>query len=171
MVQSIIHNMNYEYNDGGKAYYNVTHDTQDCVVRALSITLQGNYLSIREKLLPSFPSMDTLGINIHHDSIVSLFRLNNLICVEGRTTMDAIPHGRVIAHTDGHVTAIINGVIQDVRNESNKVVSRYWVLGTWFDVYLGTKKLNLNPMGAKDALRMRQIYLTNYGNNVHLKAV
>lgn len=162
--------MNFQYNDGGREYCNLPISQHDCVARALTIAAGcASYQTIYARLLEIAPQMEAEGVNIHDASFISLMHEYGFTRVDGLTAMQDIPHGRVIACTTGHYTAIINGTIQDVRNEAGKAVSHYWVFGQRFDLWRNGVKLNRSSLNPAQALRMRAIFLTNYGQGVHLK--
>lgn len=149
--------------DGGRSRYTAIPSRHDCVVRAVALAANLDYQGVYTRLRSIAPALETEGINIHGAAFIHYMRHLGFIRVEGVTTMQDIPKGRVIACTGGHYTAILDGVIYDTRNESDRPVTHYWVQGRLFDLYRAGKKLNSSPLNAAAALNMRRLYTLNYG--------
>jgi len=163
--------MKFQFNDGGRNQYTSVPGKHDCVIRAIAIAANLNYWQAYQDIQAIAPNIESEGVNIHDLNLISYLQSLGFVRVDGITAMQAIPEGRVIACTTGHYTAIVNGVIQDVRNEAHKAVSHYWVRGKTFDVYKNGKKLNGNPLNGDQAVNMHRLYALNYDPNVQLKAV
>lgn len=161
--------MKFQQNDGGRSRYTNVTSKHDCVVRAVAIAANISYFEAYAKLRAISPALESEGVNIHDRAFMAYMASLGFVRVEGVTAMQDIPEGRVIACTSGHYTAIINGTIQDVRNEAHKAVSHYWVQGNTFNLYRAGKKLNANPLNGTQALTMRRLFTLNYGTGVHLK--
>lgn len=163
--------MKFQFNDGGRSQLTNVPSKHDCVVRAVAIAASLPYWQVYQDILVFAHNLESEGVNIHDVNFTSYLQSLGFVRVDGVTAMQAIPEGRVIACTTGHYTAIVNGTIQDVRNEAHKAVSHYWIQGKIFDVYKDNKKLNTNPLNGSQAVNMRRLYILNYGPGVHLKAV
>lgn len=161
--------MKFEYNDGGRSQYTNVKSKHDCVVRAVAIAANISYFEAYAKIRRIAPAIETEGVNIHDANFTAYLLSLGFVRVDGATTMQAIPEGRVIACTSGHYTAIINGVMQDTINECHKAVSHYWVKGDQFNVWKGDRKLNAAPLLAGQALTMRRLYNLSYGGGAELK--
>jgi hypothetical protein len=161
--------MKFQHNDGGRSQFTNVQSNHDCVVRAVAIAAGLSYWQVYQDLKVIAPALAAEGVNIHDEQFTAYLANLGFVRVEGITTMQAIPEGCVIACTTGHYTAIINGVIQDTRNEAHKAVSHYWVRGAMFDVVRAGRKLNSNPLNAAQALNMRRLFNLNYGGGAQLK--
>lgn len=162
--------MKIQYNDGGRSEVTAIHSKHDCVVRAVAIAASIAYPVAYNLLYDMFPAIGKEGVNVYDPAFLDFMRGLGFIYVAGNCAMQDIPEGRVIACTTGHYTAIIDGVIQDVRDESHKAVSHYWVRGTSFRLIRGGNIVGSGPMNAEQALTMRRQLMRYNAKPVHLKS-
>ena len=145
----------FSFNDGGRAEAGFKGGAGDCVVRAIAIAAQLPYLQVYEDLrLANEAYADTRndklarrlnakGVsprngnhrNVFHDYILShgfqwvpTMRVGAGCQVHLRP--DELPIGRLIVKVSKHLSAIIDGVIQDTHNPSrggNRCVYGYYI--------------------------------------------
>jgi len=163
--------MQFKYNDGGRSRYTNIPSKHDCAVRAVAIATGEDYQTIYAELRIMFPSLESEGVNVGSLAFTDYMKQKGFVYVSGHTDMSVIPHGNVIASTMGHLTAIIDGVINDVRDESGKIVPYYWVRGKVFDIFRAGKKVNSAPLNGSQAYTMHRLLSINHGQTVHLKSI
>ncbi len=159
--------MKLKYNDGGRRASGFDSPGKDCTVRAVAITTGRDYATVYAELKALAPSLDAEGINVHADAFASYLAALGFAWVPaiGATVLSDLPKGRVIASVPEHVTAVIEGVVEDVINTEGEPVRGYWVLNgsRLYNVYRDEKKLNSYPMALGQALTMRRLAQLNYG--------
>lgn len=157
--------MNYQYNDGGRAAAGITGGVNDCVSRALSIILNRPYTELATELAPL---MTRNGIDVYSTTFLNFMRALgfNWIASSYRTLVSELPTtGRLVVFTPNHLTALVDGVINDTFDTSGEVIRGYWVRFNSFNVYRGEKKLNLYPLNAGQAEKMRDLFTLNYSKD------
>ena len=151
----IAYTITFSFNDGGRAEAGFKGGAGDCVVRAIAIAAQLPYLQVYEDLrLANEAYADTRndklarrlnakGVsprngnhrNVFHDYILShgfqwvpTMRVGAGCQVHLRP--DELPIGTLIVKVSKHLSAIIDGVIQDTHNPSrggNRCVYGYYI--------------------------------------------
>lgn len=133
--------LEYIYNDGGRSKYFKGKDTGDCVVRSIAIAAQRDYKEVYDEAAKLLGYTPRNGIK-HKDTrqLVSHFGgswVSKMSIGQGCTThlrRDEIPmQGRIICSVTGHLTAVIDGVINDTYDPSrdgNRCVYGYYIFAS-----------------------------------------
>jgi hypothetical protein len=141
-------NMRYTYNDGGRSEAGFKGKTSDCVVRAISIITQKPYqevydaineLSLREhKTRHKGKSNSRTGVyrSTYHKYLRSLGytwtpTMNIGSGCKTHLKEEELPSGKLIVKVSRHLTAVIDGVINDTFDPSrngNRCVYGYYTL-------------------------------------------
>lgn len=129
--------MKYVYNDGGRAKY-FKGDARDCVVRAIAIATGKDYKEVYNEVAKiigytprnSIKKKDTKKVmNILGFKWVSCMGIGT-----GCTTHlkeDELPNGTIVCQVTGHLTTVIDKVINDTFNPSRdgtRCVYGYWYI-------------------------------------------
>lgn len=157
--------MEYNYNDGGNP-----KGVNDCVARALAISLNKPYYEIAQTLAP-FTQQG--GVNIWAAGFLNYMKAQGfeyvLSHVETCNVMSLV--NDCIAHTTRHYTAVVSGVVNDTLDTRLETIRGYWVRGRLFDViHTGNIKINSTPMNFLQASAMRRMYALNYGRKTEIQA-
>jgi len=113
----------YEYNDGGRAEAGYKGDTGDCVVRAIAIATKKPYQDVYKQLYEMSDKSPRLGVKkkVYHTFLEQLgwvwtptMKIGSgckvhLIAWE-------LPEGRLICRLSKHLTAVIDGVVNDTHD-------------------------------------------------------
>lgn len=129
--------MTYQYNDGGRAVAGFKGNS-DCGIRAVSIALEMPYKDSR-RLLQEFARKGKQGSGqisrgIYKEDIDAALRSKGWVWrsapkFQGRKAKYSdLPKGRVIARMAKHYAAVIDGVLMDTWDSSDKMVYGYWEL-------------------------------------------
>jgi hypothetical protein len=114
----------YQYNDGGRREAGFKGAVHDCVARSIAIVLQRPYKEVYREL---HRRMKRLGYSpregcdrhIYHKYLLSQGMQWTSFHVAGRKypRLDGpLPGGRIICSVREHLTAVVDGVIQDSFN-------------------------------------------------------
>lgn len=161
--------LGFQLNDGGRPQG--TPVFNDCVVRAVAIAARLPY-DVVYNTLEGFGLLTGTGVNVGSRVFKDWLTHLGFVRISSITEMRFIPHGRVIAFTPGHYTAIIDGVINDVRDESNDIVMHYWVYGTRFvAVNRDGVQLSSGSLNAQQAQNMVSKYTDMYRKTAFIKAI
>lgn len=129
--------MEFVYNDGGRAIYYKAAGVGDCVVRAAAIASGLDYKEVYELARSISRKSPRDGMSKWHTS-----KLMERLGGEWHPTMqigsgctthlrkDELPSGRIVCNLSRHVTAVINGVINDTYDcsrEGRRCVYGYWI--------------------------------------------
>lgn len=155
--------MIFNYNDGGRAAAGITGGVNDCVSRALAIVTERDYAEVTAELSPL---MTRNGIDVYSAPFLNYMRAHgfNWISEPFRVQVNQLPRtGRLVAFTPNHLTAVVDGVVNDVFDTGLEYIRGYWVRFNSFNVYQGKKKLNMYPLNAAQAETMRALFFRNYG--------
>ena len=123
----------FEYNDGGRSNYFKNQGGKDCAVRAISIATERNYLEVYKELTSlnlKHASIDEVGTykKACHEYLTNKGWKWHKLKEENKLQKDnhIIPiKGKVICQMSSHLTAIINGVIQDTFQPHDCVCGYY----------------------------------------------
>lgn len=157
--------MEYNHNGGGRPS---SHAAPDCVTRALTIVTGSTYATVTEYLKPL---MTAEGVNVFSPQFATVASFAGLIyfnaTAKGFKVSDLPTHGVYIAHTSGHVSAIVDGVVQDTFDTREDEIMGYWlpISKKGYGVYKGAEGLNTHPLGFNDAVRMASLYSLNYSRD------
>lgn len=137
--------MDYQFNDGGRKDAGYRGSTGDCVVRAIAIATDKPYrevyddLNVRSleyaekrrtqeaKIIQRKGSSPRKGVfkKVYHDYILSLgfawiptMKIGSGCKVHLKK--DELPEGKLIARLSGHLSAVVDGVVQDTYDPSRK---------------------------------------------------
>lgn len=147
--------LNYQFNDGGRALAGFKGGAGDCVVRSIAIAAHLPYMQVYEDLRLANESYallrnDRLAKRLHskgssprngnhrnvfHDYIVNLGFIWVPTMQVGagcqvHMRRNELPQGVLIVKVSKHLTAVINGVIQDTHDPSrggNRCVYGYYL--------------------------------------------
>lgn len=104
---------------------------EDCVCRAISLTLNKDYYEIQHKLnlVAELFECETLCLCCYKFLLDEVYGLERIEEFQGRTIecfANYHPIGTYIIRIEGHLTSLIDGVIYDLWNCSDKVVDVVW---------------------------------------------
>ena len=128
----------YKYNDGGRKKAGFRGETHhDCVTRAIAIVLKKPYIEIYSdlrKMTKKFGYIPKSGVErrLYHKYLKSIGMEWTSLIVKGLKyhRLDDMPtEGRFICSVRGHLTAVVDGVIQDTFNpieDGRRVVYGYY---------------------------------------------
>ena len=137
--------MNWIYNDGGRAEAGYKNSDSDCTVRAVAIATEQDYKTVHKELSTlnkqSRPKGRTSSryanttmktIKKYMDSLgwkwVATMGIGTGCKVH--LNKDELPTGRVVARVSRHLTAVVDGVINDTFDCSRdglRCVYGYWI--------------------------------------------
>lgn len=125
------------YNDGGRSEAGYKSTAADCVVRAVAIVMEIPYKVIYEDLRHFLSSRgaDSPRNGVSYEHLQRYlgqlgFRYK---AIEGKHITlhrDELPKGKVIADLPRHVTAVLDGIINDAYNPNEK--KNQQLLGYWY---------------------------------------
>ena len=129
--------MRYTYNDGGRSKY-FKGNARDCVTRAIAIATGLDYKEVYDTIkdLLQHTPRNSLTKGETKD-IMHYFGFTWVPCMSfgsGCTTHlkeDELPSGTIICQVTGHLTCVIDGVINDTFNPSRggtRCVYGYWYI-------------------------------------------
>lgn len=116
-------------------YYNINprgETENDCVNRAISLALNCDYAFIYYLLYDNSieGECDMLVKGCYRHILEDYFYLKPR-SARGKTVAEIgrmYPYNNVIVRIDGHLTAVINGVVNDIWDCSNEIADEYWVV-------------------------------------------
>lgn len=126
----------FKYNDGGRAKYFTATKVGDCVTRAIAIAAQKDYKEVYDtisKLVGYSPrngiySKDTKRIlKAFGGKWTATMGIGTGCTTHLRS--NELPMGRIVCNCSGHLTAVIDGVLNDTHDCSrngNRCVYGYW---------------------------------------------
>jgi hypothetical protein len=125
------------YNDGGRAEAGYKSTAGDCVVRAIAIVMEIPYKVIYDDLRyfladRNEPSPRN-GVSDYYLKMYLRnlgFRYKEIASETVTLHKDELPKSKVIAHLPGHVTAVVDGTINDTYDPNQKKHQRlfgYWL--------------------------------------------
>lgn len=129
--------MKQVYNDGGRAKYFTANKVGDCVTRAVAIAVNKDYKEVYDeitKLVGYTPrngvrKQDTKKVMKHFGGRwVATMTIGSGCKVHLNDS--ELPSGRIVCNLSGHVTCVIDGVINDTYDCSRngtRCVYGYWV--------------------------------------------
>lgn len=135
--------MNFTYNDGGRADAGFKGNAGDCVTRAIAIATETPYMEVYESLRTiakeyAETKRDRVSRNIQRKGTTPRNGVNRKIyqayleslgwtwvptmTIGSGCTVhlkeNELPKGRLIARVSSHLSAVVDGVIQDTHNPS-----------------------------------------------------
>lgn len=161
--------MNYIYNDGGRASTGNHTETNDCVARALSVVIGPNSYGLARIMVE--PLKDAEGVNIYDPAFMQLLDGLGFAYVPlpvGKSRLCDLPQdGAFIAHTNNHVSAVVDGVVNDTFDTRVEMLKGYWLRksSNGYNVFKGETKLNSWGLNFAAALKMASLYYLNYDRN------
>jgi len=142
--------MSYIYNDGGRKAAGFKGTCGDCVARSIAIITGLNYKDVYAKLAEGNASQRITkksskasagvktarsGINTNRKWFKDYMRSLGFewVTVKGWSEEGLYPSelggaGRIIAKQRRHYVAVIDGVVYDIFDSSDKIVYGYWVI-------------------------------------------
>lgn len=123
--------MRFKFNDGGRSRYFKAQNVSDCVVRSIAIAKNIEYIKVYKeatKILGYTPrngiksSLDTFklmyyfGFDFNHH-LLKDYKIKELKAI--------IPDGVTILYFDGHLSCVINGVMNDTWDITRLRKKRY----------------------------------------------
>lgn len=112
--------LKFNYNDGGRASAGYKGETRDCVVRAIAIALELPYKEVYNDLTKMQGSSVRNGVfkKVSRKYLASKgwTWIPKMTIGSGCTThlsADELPSGRIICSVSRHLSAVIDGVIND----------------------------------------------------------
>lgn len=156
--------MNFKRNNGGNI-----HGVNDCVARAIAITLKRPYAHVAQELA-AFTQEG--GVNVWAAGFVAYMEAQGFRYVEGLTRVKVaeLPTN-CIAHTLNHYTAIVDGCVQDLVDTRLEMVRGYWVQGARFNVVAKGTAKNSAPMNFEQALNMRRLLALNHHTRTEIQTI
>tara|TARA_R110000868_G_scaffold10027_1_gene49215 strand:+ start:3569 stop:3961 length:393 start_codon:yes stop_codon:yes gene_type:complete len=127
--------MNYHHNDGGREAAGYKGTAGDCGARAMAIALQLDYRSVYKELSQANADNGrsrSARSGIMKDTYTEVLKRHGWIWMkapqfEGRKARCSdLPKGRVIAKQAKHFVAVIDGVVNDSWNCTERMVYGYW---------------------------------------------
>jgi len=123
----------FQYNDGGRSQHYSRKSEGDCVVRAISIALGQDY---RKTYLALIEEAKKTGDFPNHRAVYERY-LKSHGWVRQRTVRTAkgrkirlrgwnAPGITALVHTTSHLTAVVNGVVNDIWD------CREWCMNSWY---------------------------------------
>lgn len=131
--------MEFIYNDGGRSNYYKAKNVGDCVCRAIAIATNTDY-KVMYNLLKEYNHGITPRNGVYKDVYKKLLadlgwtwipccgrgvKKNNI-----HLNPNELPNGILICRVSGHLTCVIDGVINDTYNcsrEETRKVYGYWI--------------------------------------------
>lgn len=130
--------MDFKFNDGGRSKYFAATKVSDCVTRAIAIATDNDYKQVYDTITNlcgytprnGVHKKDTKKVMKHFGGVWYPCMGVGTGCkthlVDGEVPM----HGRIVCSCSKHVTAIVDGVINDTYDPSRngtRCVYGYWV--------------------------------------------
>ena len=128
--------MKFVYNDGGRSQYYKAEKVGDCVCRAIAIAAQKDYKEVYDTIKEltnenprnGLSKRATLKVCAHFGGVwVSVMKFGEGCKMHLKE--EEIPKGRIICNLSGHVTCIIDRVINDTYDcsrDGKRCVYGYW---------------------------------------------
>lgn len=129
--------LKFQLNDGGRSLAGYSGQTGDCVVRALTIALDGSYINMHShlnqmawELEKSQRSKSGAATGFYNSTLSHMMKKFKFKWVKNRTKSFSIPNkGTYIVAFPTHVCVVKNGTIHDTHNPFNELGN--FVLGYW----------------------------------------
>lgn len=133
--------LTFQPNDGGRSFFGyASNHAGDCVVRALAITMGSSYMNMYE-FCAKFAKVNEKGIRIKSTNVHGWYdkTLKKLmrhfgfkfVAHRGLKPLQVPTRGKVVVWTPSHVTAVVNGVVNDTQNGLNDLTlslsKGYWI--------------------------------------------
>ena len=130
--------MKWKFNDGGRLLYHKSASNRDCVVRSVAIAAQRDYKEVYDtcRKLAGKPIANGVSkedikklVEYYGGKWVSTMGIGTGCTVhlkDGELPNDK----RLVCKCSGHLTAVINGVIEDIFNpdrDETRCVYGYWI--------------------------------------------
>lgn len=161
--------MDYKYNDGGRASTGNLNETNDCVARALSIVMGPNSYGLARIMVE--PLKRAEGVDVLATEFMHLTYGLGFVYAQapvGKFKIADLPKDETfIAHTHTHVSAVVNGVVNDTYDPREETLKGYWLRASskGYNVYKGDAKLNSWGLNFAGAVKMASLYYLNYDRN------
>jgi len=126
--------MEFKYNDGGRKAAGFKGTTRDCAARAMAIALDLDYKSVYKELAQANANngrSKSVRNGMNKDVYTNVLKRYGFVWMKapqfaGRKARCSDLQGVVIAKQAHHFVAVINGVINDTWNCTQKMVYGYW---------------------------------------------
>jgi len=154
--------MEYKYNNGGRSENTAA---PDCVTRALAIVTISSYQVMAQHINKL---MTTQGVNVLGREFADAAKAAGLIYFStpqgGFKVSDLPTDGVYIAHTAGHVSAVVDGGVLDTFDTREEEIRGYWLRRTkaGYNVYKGDARINLYPLDFDTAVSVVGHWHLNY---------
>lgn len=131
-----LHNMeSFVFNDGGRKEAGYLGEARDCVVRAIAIVFEKPYQEVYDALkIKGHSPRNGVNKRMYKKYLESIgakwtptMKIGSGCKVHLKAT--ELPEGRLVVRTSRHLTAVINGVINDTYDPSRggtRCVYGYW---------------------------------------------
>lgn len=111
-------------------------DVTDCVVRAITIAVDGDYLEVRRHLNRIKKDLKETSYKnrkfmhkyakLNGWNKISFPAVKGVPRLRGRDFIERYPKGRYILNLAKHVVAVVNGVYLDTWDSTNKMIYNAW---------------------------------------------
>lgn len=158
--------MDFKYNDGGRVATGNDGETNDCVARAISIVLGPNSYGLARVMVTHLKT--DAGVDIQDTAFLEITHRLGFVYAQvpaGIFKLADLPKdGVFIAHTQNHVSAVIDGEVNDTFDPRGEVLKGYWLHESkkGYNVFKGDVKINRWPLNYGSALKMASLYYINY---------
>ena len=131
--------LQFKYNDGGRSAYFKAKDVDDCVTRSFSIATGRDYKEVYDMIFKVSGKTPRNGVSKKDiDKVASILGLTWHPCMtigsgcKVHLAAGEIPmQGTIVCNVSKHLTAVIDGVINDTFNPDRggtRCVYGYWTL-------------------------------------------
>lgn len=164
--------MELKHDDGGRMTAGFKGGVSDCVSRALSIVTGEPYAVIHAELMAIAPDIEKEGVNIYGQAFTDYMHAKGFsyILNTARVNLRDLRRGRFFCVVRKHCTAVIDGVLYDTVDAREDFLAGYWIKSAdnLYNVYVGDKKLNLNPLALPQAVTMTRALHRDYRRNAYI---
>lgn len=120
----------FQYTDGGRSKYYTLKNVGDCVIRAIAIATEKDYKKLVEE---TWEFTKNYGLQISDQTVYELYlesigweRVSSPKFKGRKAKAKDLPKGRYIMSQANHLSALVDGVIHDIWNTSNRMVYCYY---------------------------------------------
>ena len=129
--------MKFVYDDGGRSKYFKASNVGDCAIRAISIATQKDYKEVYnalKELNGGKSCRDGTPKNVDKKYLIQLgWKWHPCMHIgsgcQVHLNENELPKGRLVVSVSGHLTCVINGVLNDTYDcsrEGSRCVYGYW---------------------------------------------
>ena len=129
--------MRFNYNDGGRSKYFHAKNVGDCVCRAIAIATNNDYKEVYDTIRRITKENPRNGLS--KNAVKKVCAYYGGVWVATMTIGSGckvhladgeLPNGRLVCNLSGHVTCILDGIINDTYDcsrEGTRCVYGYWI--------------------------------------------